>query len=110
MDKKKEMTMPNRTQRGFRIENFTDSNGVKCSLQVSSAARQEPLVWLGCDEIGLKRFRPGYGWMDVTLEEPNLSGIVHTANTRMHLSQSQVRDLLPALQHFAEHGDLPEQP
>lgn len=28
---------------------------------------------------------------------------------RMHLSQAQVQELLPLLQHFAETGELPEE-
>lgn len=30
-------------------------------------------------------------------------------HTRMHLSRDQVRDLLPALQHFVDTGELPTQ-
>ncbi|MBO7688800.1 MAG: hypothetical protein J6V72_20640 [Kiritimatiellae bacterium] len=30
-----------------------------------------------------------------------------TDETRMHLSQKMVKDLLPLLTHFAEHGVLP---
>lgn len=95
--------------RGFYIAKWTDSYGVKCSIQESSLAAEEGHIWIGCDEIGLKKFTP-YGnpaWRDVPLEnDPH--GVHHSANTRMHLSQSMVRDLLPLLQYFAEHGDLPK--
>lgn len=102
--------MADRTNRGFRIDRFTDANGVACSAQVCSAARDEALLWLGCSEIGLKRFTPHRGWEDVELEQDMArGGVGHVANTRMHLTQSQVRALLPALQHFAETGDLPDQ-
>lgn len=96
------------TNRGFKIGNFTDANGVDCSLQESSIAADESHIWLGCSELGLKRFEPGKGWSDVEIEDDPLgSGVTHTANLRMHLSQSIVRNLLPALQHFAETGELP---
>jgi hypothetical protein len=75
-------------------------------LQESSLAT-EACVWLGCKEIGLKRFTPGLGWEDVPLEQ-NPNGVYHNANTRMHLTQAMVRQLLPALQYFADHGELPD--
>ena len=100
--------MGDKTNRGFRIDKFTDANGVSCSLQISSAVRDESLVWIGCDDIGLKKFVPHAGWADVPLEQDHPYGITHVANTRMHLTQSQVRALLPALQHFAETGNLPD--
>lgn len=96
------------TERGFSYFLFTDANGAECTLQESSADRDEPLVWLGCSEIGLKRFTPGQGWEAVQLEDDmHKGGVGHVANNRMHLTLSQVRDLLPVLQHFAETGELP---
>lgn len=65
------------TSRGFAIGSFTDVYGFECSLQRSSRASDEGHIWLGVN------------------------------TNRMHLSQSIVRDLLPALQHFAETGELP---
>lgn len=98
------------THRGFRIDKFTDANGVLCSLQESSAIADEGLIWLGCNEIGLRKFVPRQGWIDVPTPSDAPYGILHVANTRMHLTQSQVAELLPALQHFAEHGVLPSTP
>jgi hypothetical protein len=98
------------TERGFALLEFKDRNGVECSLQKSSLADDE-CIWLGCDDIGLKRFTPkskgGNGWEDVDLEQDHPYGVTHIANTRMHLNQEQVRALLPYLQHFAETGYLP---
>lgn len=95
------------TQRGFRLDSFEDANGVACSIQESSAARDEGMIWFGCNEIGVKRFTPRVGWEDIHLEQDHPYGITHVANNRMHLSQSQVRALLPTLAYFAEHGVLP---
>lgn len=92
--------------RGFYRGQWTDAYGARCSIQESSLAAEEGHIWLGCDDIGLKRFEPGKGWQDVPLQQ-DFGGITHIANTRMHLSQSMVRDLLPLLQFFAEHGELP---
>lgn len=89
------------TARGFRIDQFRDAYGVSCSLQESSRAGDEGYIWFGCDAADPKVPAPGAGWQDVPLPE----GTVCT--TRMHLSQSQVADLLPALLHFALHGKLP---
>lgn len=95
--------------RGFYKGEWTDAYGARCSIQESSLVADEGHIWLGCNDIGLKRFEPGKGWTDVELEQNNgPGGVHHSANTRMHLSQSMVRDLLPLLQHFAEHGDLPK--
>jgi len=97
------------TQRGFERGQFTDRNGVSCSIQESSAADDEGLLWLGCNDIGLMKFTPyAGGWKPVELEMDFNGGAYHSANTRMHLTQSMVRDLLPLLQHFAETGHLPE--
>lgn len=96
-----------KTERGFERSEFEDANGVECSLQESSAAQDEGLIWLGCNEIGLKKFVPHEGWSDVPLVNDRHTGVTYIANTRMHLTQSQVANLLPALQHFAEHGVLP---
>lgn len=92
------------TQRGFAKIEFEDLNGVGCSIQASSLATQSA-IWLGANEIGLKKFVPYEGWSDVPT--PNeLGGISHIANTRMHLSQEGVAKLLPVLQLFAETGEL----
>ncbi len=93
------------TERGFRIDRFVDQRGVNCSLQKSSVAG-ETCVWLGCDEIGLMRFDPDFGWIELDVENDR-PGVSYTANTRMHLTQAQVAQLLPALQHFVETGELP---
>lgn len=95
-----------KTNRGFSIGKFVDANGVGCSLQESSIMADEGHIWFGADDIGLRKFVPGDGWSDVELENTK-DGINHIANTRMHLSQSMVKELLPALQYFAETGELP---
>ena len=33
--------------------------------------------------------------------------VLLSINNRMHLTQTMVKQLLHALQHFAEHGELP---
>ena len=93
------------TKRGFAIHEFTDRNGVKCSLQKSSLATDD-CIWLGCAEIGLKRFEPFIGWSDVPLENRGPNGINYIANTRMHLTREQVKELLPILQRFVKTGEL----
>jgi hypothetical protein len=95
------------TSRGFLKGKFKDGNGVDCSIQESSSAEQA-CVWLGCDDIGLKKFVPYEGWSDVALEQNAPDGIVHIANTRMHLTQEQAAALVPMLAHFAAYGSLPQ--
>jgi hypothetical protein len=66
---------------------FKDCNGVACSIQKSSLAFEQA-IWLGADE-GLK----------------NQDGNIPT-NYRMHLTQKQVKELLPILNRFAKTGEL----
>lgn len=96
--------------RGFLLGKFEDANGVECSLQESSRVAEDDtgaFIWLGANDIGLTYFIPVEGWQNPDLKEvwPEADGIL--ANTRMHLSQADVVELLPALQHFAETGELP---
>lgn len=100
------------TQRGFGKLNFRDRYGVACSVQKSSLATDE-CIWLGADHIGLKKFTP-YGqptsWADVDTETDPATGVMWSANTRMHLNRKQVRALLPILQHFADTGEVDLEP
>ena len=88
------------TQRGFSIAEFTDLYGNKCSLQKSSNAEVDA-IWFGVGDPEINIMMGGQ-WKTVELPE---GAIVHS---RMHLSQKQVKELLPALQKFAETGELPE--
>lgn len=95
-----------KTNRGFSIAKFADRNGVECSIQKSSIATED-CIWLGCNEIGLERFEPGLGWVDVPLRDDGFpGGVTHNANTRMHLSRKQVKALLPLLERFVATGEL----
>ena len=100
MSKKKKALKFHKTNRGFAIASFNDRNGVKCSLQASSIAT-ESCIWFGCDDAEPQVLANG-GWRPVEMP----AGYV--ANTRMHLTQDQVKELLPALKHFAKTGYLPE--
>jgi hypothetical protein len=105
----------NKTERGFRYNEFVDSYGHKCSLQKSSSAMEDK-IWLGVNDpepmikvhdalkLGRADLCDGQtvGWVPFPLPEEVL------CHTRMHLTQAQVKALLPALQHFAETGELPE--
>ena len=97
------------SNRGFDRYEFTDGNGVDCSLQKSSVATED-MVWLGCNEIGLKVFIPGAGWTDIVLPNNDLNGPMFIANIRMHLTQEQVAKLIPLLQRFTQTGDLDGEP
>lgn|GEM_PF-1612879 len=99
-----------KTSRGFEIHDFEDGNGVSCSLQESSAARDEGLIWLGCNKADPKAFVPNGNpsWSDIDLHQLVPEAEYFSHNTRMHLTQSMVKDLLPALQFFAENGHLPK--
>lgn len=87
------------TERGTIIQ-FTDRYGVDCSLQKSSLAT-ENAIWFGCDDANPRIMISGQGWV----KHPMPSGYI--ADTRMHLTQDQMRELLPFLKHFADTGELP---
>jgi hypothetical protein len=92
------------TERGFANIEFTDRYGAKCSIQKSSIATED-CIWLGIDDVdpkimGKNDAGQSVGWVKYPIhEDVLLSG-------RMHLSQEQVRDLLPYLQKFAVTGEL----
>lgn len=92
------------TKRGFSLVEFKDSNGVPCSVQMSSSATKEA-VWIGCDDADPQYFIP-YGnpsWRK--LEKP-ANATEWVFNTRMHLTRKQVEKLIPVLQHFVDYGEL----
>jgi len=102
-----------KTKRGFALITFTDRYGVECSLQKSSMAF-ESAIWLGPSEaqpkilasmtkaLGVETDQTT-GWVPYPIPE------AVSLTTRMHLTQNQVKELLPILQHFAETGELPRE-
>ena len=96
------------TIRGFELIKFQDSYGAKCSLQKSSSAEVDK-IWLGIDEPEIKVMTTKQGWQDINLA--HLIGVPEKdllVSSRMHLSQDDVKKILPALIHFAEFGDVAE--
>ena len=81
---------------------FRDSYGAYCSIQESSAARIEMedgtvsdgKIWFGMDK-------------ESNGEPVGKTVDGHKLGARMHLTQTQVRQLLPHLIYFVEHGELP---
>lgn len=100
-----------KTHRGFDLIEFKDFNNEKCSLQESSLAT-ESAIWLGVDDanpkimaskaiqLGINTKGIDCGWIDYNVPDDVLF------TTRMHLTQEQVKELLPYLQRFADKGEL----
>lgn len=91
------------TNRGFGVYEFKDKYGIKCSLQDSSLAT-EPAIWFGVNDpkpriMASKTEKGGTGWVPFDIPDDVL------LSTRMHLTQEQVKALLPILTHFAKTGD-----
>ncbi len=84
-----------RTERGFAYREFDDYYGKKCSLQKSSA--DKTAIWLGVDNTG-----PHMGLGPDGKPMPNQD----VTNGRMHLTQAQVKKLIPHLIKFAETGKV----
>lgn len=89
------------THRGFDLIEFNDLYGEECNIQKSSLATQDA-IWFGIDTANPQIFRTGEGWKPYPIPEDVL------LTTRMHLSQEQVKELLPILTHFAKTGSLPD--
>lgn len=89
--------------RGFLVGKFKDDYGREGSLQESSASagNDGSYIWLGMDEPELfEDVRTGPG-------KPYKLPENVTSFSRLHLSQTQIKELLPHLQYFAETGSLP---
>lgn len=100
------------TQRGFAKIEFPDRYGHPCSIQKSSLATEDA-IWFGVVDadpkiMAIDAHRMGIptpatvGWIPFAIPKEVL------LSTRMHLTQDQVKELLPILQYFAEHGELPK--
>ncbi len=92
------------TDRGFVYYSDNDRYDHPYSLQESSLAT-ECAIWFGMDtpDIQESGWHPEYS---ARYRPYDLPENVH-AFARMHLTQEQVKSLLPLLEHFAEHGNLP---
>jgi hypothetical protein len=98
------------TQRGFSIGKFKDRYGAQCSIQKSSLATEDA-IWFGVDDGNPQIMASQAAQHGVTTTEttgwvpfPIPSEVM--INTRMHLTQDQVKELLPILTKFAETGEL----
>jgi hypothetical protein len=94
------------TGRGFPIIEFQDRYGHECSIQKSSLATEDA-IWVGPNDanpqiLASMTKEGGTGWVPYHLPEDV------SLYTRMHLTQDQVKELLPILMAFAETGELPE--
>jgi hypothetical protein len=93
-----------KTERGFDLIEFSDFYDHKCSLQKSSLSL-ENAIWLGVDDpkpqiMASKVMEGGTGWVNYPIpEDVNIYA-------RMHLTQGQVKKLLPYLIKFAETGEI----
>ena len=103
------------TNRGFMRGEFEDANGQPCSIQKSSACCRDEeegeYIWLGNNDanpqvmafhaksVGVETTET-VGWVPYPIPE------CVCLMTRMHLSQRQVKELLPILQHFAKTGEV----
>jgi hypothetical protein len=84
MSDRKPLTLAHtETARGFALIKFADLYRQECSIQKSSLATED-CIWFG---------------VDVDLEGK-------TTNHRMHLSQEDVKTLLPVLEKFVKTGEL----
>lgn len=94
------------TNRGFGNIEFKDRYGAECSIQKSSLATEDA-IWFGVNNadpkiMASKIKADGTGWVTYDIPKDVL------LTTRMHLTQDQVKVLLPILKVFADTGELPD--
>lgn len=100
-----------KTNRGFSILKFKDRNRRLCSLQKSSLATQD-CIWLGLDNAEIKEFYPTPRDTDESWFDCNLDMLKHRPQntihvfSRMELTRTQVKKILPYLQKFVDSGEL----
>lgn len=98
------------TNRGFELVTFKDRYDVPCSIQQSSLETEKAL-WIGCDDadptvLASKANALGeptertVEWVAYPIPEEVL------LNTRMHLTDDQVRELVSVLNMWLETGSL----
>ena len=102
-----------KTLRGFAYSDFLDRYDHSCSIQKSSLATED-CIWFGIDDPEPKILASqaedfGIQTLETTGWIPYPVPTAVSLNTRMHLSQDQVKELLPILQHFVDTGELPEE-
>lgn len=95
-----------RTTRGFDRIQFADAYDDACVIQKSSLATDQA-IWFGIQDanphiMASKTPEGGVGWVPYAIPADV------KLTTRMHLTQAQVKKLLPILQGFADHGELPQ--
>ncbi len=93
-----------KTERGFALGKFIDRYGHVCSLQKSSLAC-ENAIWLGIDNaepiiMASKIIDGGTGWAKYPIPDDV------SINTRMHLTQEMVKELILTLQKFVDTGEI----
>ena len=98
------------TQRGFGKGKFKDAYGAECSIQKSSLATKDA-IWLGIEDAkpqimcnnaernGLVK-QGDCGWQPFEIPKDVM------LTTTMHLTQREVRQLLPILEKFAKTGEI----
>lgn len=93
-----------KTNHGFKKSEFVDYYGAKCSIQKSSLVEVNA-IWFGVEEPVFKMMIPGRGWTNIEIPNPDKHFVLHSG--WMHLTQEQVKEMLPTLMHFAKTGELP---
>lgn len=91
------------TSRGFKVIEFKDRYDNSCSIQKSSLALEEA-IWIGIDDPKIIINDGEILGKYVEMKKPENMSVFG----RMHLTQNQVKDLLPILNHFVETGNLPD--
>lgn len=87
-----------KSDRGLTAFEFEDKYGYQCSIQDSSLAT-ESAIWFGVDDPKPVISKQGEGFVPYNIPKEVL---IHS---RMHLTQAQVKELLPILIYFAKTGD-----
>ena len=99
-----------KTERGFDLIEFKDSDGNQCTIQKSSSAKEDK-VWIGISSAQATIFaseaakqgyptNAGQGWIDFYIPEEVI------IPTKMLLNKKQAASIINTLQKFVNTGDI----
>lgn len=99
-----------KTSRGFSRVEFTDTYGTECTIQKSSLAEKDA-IWIGVEKLIIQKMN-GAQKLELDMYETDGHFVKYKlpegsiSNQHMHLTQSQVKKLLPILAKFVKTGNI----
>lgn len=91
----------NKTIKKLAINNFKDDHDQDCILKKSSSSLEDK-IWFGVTNPKLMVYENNSKGKCIVTDMPSTFSV----NSKMHLTRSQVKELLPYLENFVNTGNL----